>query len=242
MATNLSDDVSWLLEIGERNVDLLRPIRHWPHLAMSVVDGVVWVKGLRPEDLENGLLRSIPFARLFYLREGNLYPPGGLMPLKQLPAGLAWRPFSKSLPLRFPSFNHNYFGIGERLPVRLVASASEQPAAALLVPVDMLRRYALTASAIRFRPLQWVVLENEALVFGAPLLPLPGVVFWQLGVHLLPAGYRFEFPALAEAIGRRLCPTSGDRLFWEPDGSCLVLGDEAIIPLSTGSIRMTTTS
>lgn len=239
MATNLSNDISWLLEIDEANMDLLGPIRHWQHLLMTVSGGVVWVRGLRPEDIGGKVMRSIPFARVLYLRDEYLYPADGLVPLKKLPPGLSWRPLSKGLPLRFPSFNHNYFGIGERLAIRLVAADVEEQATALLVSMEVLRSYAINASAVRLRPLHWVVLGSAALVVGTPMLPLPGRGYWQQGDHLLPVGYRFEFPILAEPIGRRFCSQTGDRLFWTEDGACVMLGYEDLVALSAGSIRMT---
>ena len=239
MAADLSNNISWLLEIDESNKDLLGPIRHWQHLSMTAADGMVWVRGLRPEDADNEVVRSIPFARVLCLRGDDLYPERGLVPIKKMPAGLSWRPLSRGLPLRFPSLNHNYFGIGERLAIRLVESSEQQPAAALLLPVEMLRSYADTASAIRLRHLHWVILGAEALVLGAPMLPLPGKVFWQSGDHLLPAGYSFEFPVLAEAAGRRLRSKEGDRLFWSEVGSCVVVPKDEVVPLSLGGIRMT---
>lgn len=239
MATNLSNDISWLLEIDASVVDYLGPIRHWQHLSMTAADGMIWVGGLRPHDLGSGVLRGIPHARVLYLRDGHLYPENGLVPIKKLPPGLTWRPLSKGLPLGFPSFNHNYFGIGERLAIRLVTSAVEASVVALLLPVEALLSYAIAASAVRLRHLHWVVLGRQALVIGTPMLPLPGRGFWQLGEHLLPAGYSFEFPILAETIGRRLCRQAGDWVFWAEDCSCLVLARADIVPLSLGSIRMT---
>jgi hypothetical protein len=239
VATNLSNDISWLLEIDESGVDFLGPIRHWQHLSMAAAGGMIWVRGLRSDDLGNSVLRGIPHARVLYLRGDHLYPENGLVPTKKMPPGLNWRPLSKGLPLGFPSFNHNYFGIGERLAVRLVASTVEASAVAVLLPVETLRSYAIAASAVRLRHLRWIVLGREALVIGTPMLPLPGRSFWQLGEHLLPAGYTFEFPILAETIGRRLCRQAGDRVFWSEDGSCLVLAHADVVPLSPGSIRMT---
>jgi len=228
-----------LLEIDESGIDFLGPIRHWPHLSMTAAGGIIWVRGLRPDDLGHRALRGIPHARVLYLRDDHLYPENALVPIKKLPPGIIWRPLSKGLPLSFPSFNHNYFGIGERMAIRLVTSTEESPAVALLILVEALRSYAITASAVRLRHLHWVVLGREALVIGTPMLPLPGRAFWQLGAHLLPVGYTFEFPILAETLGRRLCRQTGDRVFWGQDGSCLVLAQADVVPMSLGSIRMT---
>ncbi|GGA89056.1 hypothetical protein [Puia dinghuensis] len=240
MAAHPSNLVTWLLEIDEAHLEFLAPVRHWDFLSMASGPGVCWVKGFRPEDLESPEITSIPFKRLLYLRDEHLFPAGGLVPLKQLPAGLAWIPLEKGLPLQLPSFNHNYFGIQERLTIRLVPASIEKAPAALLAPLDVLRAYADMASSIRLKGLNWVVLDDQALVVGEPLLPLPGEVYWRQGHHLLPAGFAFEFPFLVETIGANVGSPGACLLLWDKEGGCLRIGRDMFCPLSRSSVRQTT--
>jgi len=228
----------WWLEIDEAHLDHLRPVRHWGHLSMTAGPGVYWVKDLRPDDPDRKEIRSIPFKRILYLRDDHLFPAGSLVPLRQVPGGLQWIPLEKGLPLQLPSFNHNYFGVGERVTIRLVPSSKEEPPAALLVPTKLLQAYADTASSIRLRHLNWVVLDGEALVIGAPILPLPGEVYWRQGDHLLPAGFGFAFPVLAEIAGLRL-NLGGGLLLWDKAGTCLPIAAGVWRPLSRSSVRLT---
>ena len=61
--------------------------------------------------------------------------------------------------------------------------------------------YALATSNIRLEPLSFAVSEQaEVMVYGNPLPSLPGRLFWQTKQVLLPAGWNFEYPIIAEIL------------------------------------------
>jgi hypothetical protein len=234
MATHSPNTMNWWLEIDREHGDYLRPIRHWSHLSMAAGPGVFWVKGLQPKDVESAAVRSIPFRRLLYQRDDLLYPAGGLVSLKRIADNLNWMPLEKGLPLRLPSFNHNYFGMSERVTMRLIPASKEEPAAAALIAMEHLRSFAERASSSRLRQLGWLVFEGRPLVVGNPLLPLPGDIYWLQGDHLLPLGFDFEFPALAGAVSEQDC-----LLLWDTEGRSVPLDKRSFRPLSLSSIRST---
>ncbi|MBS1604177.1 MAG: hypothetical protein JST42_16030 [Bacteroidetes bacterium] len=240
MAADLSKDVIYLLEIGRPHLDYLGPVRHWGQLRIAASPDGYWVRGLTAEQLESTEIRSIPYKKLYYLYEGQpqlLFPYGGSVPVKKLPPTLLWTTLEKAMPLEHPFYNHNYFGLPEKLSIRLVAySGHVEEAVALLVPMPVLEAYIQTAPAVRLEPLLWVIVDDQALVLGSPLLPLPGKSYWQRGSHLLPAGLDFEWSALAPTLEKEL-PTEC-WLLWDEDGGYVAVQKQVCRPLSISSFRL----
>jgi hypothetical protein len=239
MAEDPSNDVTWLLEIEQQHLDYLGPIRHWSQLKIAVSPGVYWVKGLTDDQLAAPEIKSIPFKRIYYTKGQLLFPQGGRAPAKKLPSSLLWTPLERGLPLDLPSFNHNYFGLREKLTIRLVPSEKEEGPAALLTTIALLRTYILSAPAVRLRPLTWVIIDDQALILGQPLLPLPGDSFWSKGDLLLPVGLDLEWTPLAETLNRELNSEGNDWLLWDKEGRYCLIEKTQCRPLSISSFRQT---
>ena len=80
------------------------------------------------------------------------------------------------------NFNHNFFGIHQSVEIKLISTEAEQKATVLLVNKHTASKYISNASAIRLKPLKWVLIDAEnALIFGEPMLPVDGKPFWQKG-------------------------------------------------------------
>ncbi|WP_431215286.1 hypothetical protein ACQ86N_11580 [Puia sp. P3] len=241
MAEDPSNDVSYFLEIGRPHLDYLGPVRHWSQLRTAAAEDAYWVRGLTAEQLESTEIRSIPLKKIYYMRDDQsqlLFPIGAAVPVKRLPSGLLWTPLEKAMPLEYPSYNHNYFGLSEKLPVRLAASSNEEDPVAMLVSARLLGGYIKTAPAVRLEPLSWVIVDDQALLLGNPLLPLPGKSYWRRGNHLLPAGLDLEWPLLAETLDRQMNPQGDCWLVWEEHGGYLEVKKESFRPLSISSFRL----
>jgi MoxR-vWA-beta-propeller ternary system protein len=237
MAENFPDELSWLLEIEQGHLDYLGQIRHWDNLRIAAGRGVYWVKDFTQAQLDSLEVKSIPFKRIFYVKDQQLFPQGHLLPVKKLPSSLLWTPLERGVPVTLPSFNHNYFGVREKLSVRLIPSVTEQEASAMLIPLGMLRSYIGTAPGIRMKGLVWVIVEDAAFVLGVPMLPLPGAAYWRRGNSWLPAGHDFEYPVLSEVIYRELDAGNAGLLLWRQDSSFVVIGRDLLRPLSRSSVR-----
>ncbi|MBS1665125.1 MAG: hypothetical protein JST68_29030 [Bacteroidetes bacterium] len=242
MAEDLADDISWLMSIAQQHLDYLGPIRHWAQLKIAAEPGTIWIRGLTPELLDSAAIKSIPFKQVFYSREGLLFPYGGSVPVRKLPSSLLWTPLERGLPLHLPSFNHNYFGVGERVAPRLISSENQALPAAMLTPLALLGNYIETAPAIRLKGLTWIILDDQALILGKPLLPLPGESYWEKDDFLLPAGMDWEWPVLAKTLSRELNPEGDCRLLWHRDSRYTLIPNEQIRPLSISSFRLSKTS
>lgn len=239
MAENPSNGVTWILEIDQQHLEYLAPIRHWQQLRLAADQGICWIRGLTEEQLDTHEVRSIPFKRIFYEKDNRLFPAGSLLPVRRMPTSLLWTPLERSLPLSLPSFNHNYFGIHDPVAVRLAASDVQQPSTALLTPLVGLEQYVLTAPAVRLQPLNWVIIGSQALVLGAPLLPLPGDTWWRKDHSLMPAGYDFEWDMLATLAEENLTDGGTHWLLWDKDGGYLPIPMAQCQPLSRSSMRLT---
>lgn len=234
MGEDPSIELSIVLEIDREHRDFLAPIRHWPLLKLAVDQQTCWVKGLSVEQLQTTEVRAIPFKRLFYEKDNRLYPYGSLLPTKRLPSALIWISLERGLPLTLPAFNHNYFGVNARLTVALAASDTERPTAAQMITLKLLEQYLPSMAPVRLHTMEWVVIDDLALIVGEPLLPLPGRSWWRLANSYLPAGYEWEWD-----VRVYLPADSDDRLFWNPDGSYLSVPTGSFRPLSLSSFRLT---
>ncbi|GGH67356.1 hypothetical protein HNQ91_001673 [Filimonas zeae] len=241
MAKDVTAELVYVLEISRQHQHYLGRIRHWEQLMVACNNHCCLVKGFTKEQAVSTEVKSIPFATLYHWHNGHLFRPGGLVPEKQLAAKEQFQPIAQALPVTLPAFNHNYFGIQQQIPVRLVPGVQEQSACGMLVKVDVLGRYIATAAAVRLQPLQWCLLNrHKALVLGTPLLPLSHAqVLWQSGNLLLPVGYTLEWPVLSPIL-QQIAEGKGNLALWQQDQTLLPLFWQQFRPLSVSSFRLTT--
>lgn len=237
-ANPLTDSADWFLSVPASAVNLLGTIRHWQSLRVAFADGLVWVTGFDATQINHTLVQGIPYKRVFYSRNGKLFPQGSLLPDGPVP-GLLWSPIERGLPLTLPAFRGNYTAEQPPVSVRLIPAQTEQSLVAVRTTRAQLAPYLETAPAIRLRSIQWARLETDgALLIGVPLLPVLGEGFWQRGRMLLPAGLDFDLPVLTDLLATRLNPTGTDWLLWEPDATYARIPAAALVPLSVGAFRV----
>ena len=243
MADHPADGLIYLsIPLRQDWEQLLAPIRHWEQLTLVLEDDGIFIHGCTPEQAGSPEVKSMPYHTLYRAKDGKLFPSGSLLPVRDIPAGQGV-PMAKALPLGLPWFNHHFFGLHDSplIEIRLVPAPVEHPAAALLIPLELLASWIETAPAVRLQPLRWAVIDEEkAFLLGAPLLPLPGEAFWQKGDHLLPLGLDFEWPILADAMSRRLAPGNNHWIIWQTDGRYFKVGKEDLTGLSIDSFRLST--
>ncbi|KAA3440710.1 hypothetical protein [Rufibacter hautae] len=243
MAENPSNHINFLLEIDQEHLSDLVQIRSWFNLKIAHEGRTYWVKDFTQQQLESLEVKSIPFKKLYSLQNNLLFPYGSKLPSKRLPSALLWTPLERGLPVTLPAYNHNYFGLQEKIQVKLVPADIEQPDFGLVVSLATLSAYVQTAPAIRLQNLSWLILKPEAaLVLGTPLLPVPGRSYWQRGSHLLPTGYDFELPVLQEVIQQKINPEQEEWVFWQPNGSYSFITKAQFRPLTISSVRLSVQS
>jgi len=239
MAADATKELSFYLQIPISELSPLGSVRNQKHLKMGAEDDFVWVKGFSEPEIRSTLIRSIPYARRFYEQNGRLYLIDSQLPERSIPA-ILWTPIERYLPLEVAKYNHNFFGLDDKVELTLVPSDREQEAEALLVSAKVLAQYVETAAEFRMKPIKWLVLgKAEALLIGKPLLPLPGKTYWKREKLFLPTGYELNHPMLHAALASKLNLRANDLLLWHTDAGLNVLKASYFKKLSISSVRLT---
>jgi hypothetical protein len=239
MAKNTPNDLTYFLALDAANEHYLGALRSWENLKMAHNDSLIWIKDLRWDQIDSIEVKTIPHKTIYYARDNKLFPLHSLLPEKNVPA-LLWTPIERAIPLTLPSLNHNYFGLEQRVNVRLIAANQEEPACALVVDIESLQTYLFDAAEIRLQHLQWVVInQQQALIMGTPVLPMHGMAYWEKNDFLIPAGYDFEFHSLHRAVDNLVNSTGENRVIWNENGSYFLVRKNDFRPLSKSSLNQT---
>lgn len=239
MAENASNDISYYLLLNDTHKSDLAEIRQWNNLKAAFDGGWIWIKDLDYAQVNSVEVKSIPYKTVFYEKQGKLFPQNSLLPDRTVPA-LLWTPIDRALPVKLPSFNHNYFGVREKIEMCLVPSRTEEEAEAMIIGIDILEHYMTTAPAVRLQNLKWVLLNNDTiLLLGKPLLPLTAAVYWKRDNFILPAGYDFELYLLSDALNALLNPDHDQLIIWDINNTYSLIDKKDFQPLSLSSFRKT---
>jgi hypothetical protein len=238
MAPDTADSLVFYLRLSIGSKEHLGAIRHWKNLKAAREDDYLWVKDFTADQIKAVEVRSMPEKQLYDARGGKLYFNNSYLPERNIPA-LLWSPIERMMPIKLPAFNHNYFGLPDKIPVRIIKSDQEKIAAAMLIPLSQLEGYINTAPAVRLSNLKWIIVnKKDALLVGNPLLPLQGEVYWTDGDFMVPAGYGFDLHALSSSLNALLNPK---KLFWvvfNQDSSYFTVPRAQLRPLTIGSFRV----
>lgn len=239
MAENASNDISYFIAIDETFKSDLAGIRQWHNLRAAFDEGMIWIRDLNFVQVHSLEVKSIPYKTVFYEKQGKLFLINSLLPHRNVPS-LLWTPLNRVLPVIIPPFNHNYFGIHEKLEMQLIASENEAEAEGMIVDADVLENYLVTAPRIRLQKLHWTILNNnKILLVGKPLLPIPADVYWTRNHILIPAGYDFALYSLADALNTILNPGNDHLIIWDLQNTYALVSKNDLQPLSLSSFRKT---
>lgn len=226
-------------ELPRADEDFLGSIRDWKNVQIALEEDVIWLKGFTDEQAVSPEIQQLPDFLLYELREGLLFRKNALVPSKKVRTALLWTPIDKALRLTFPPSNQNFFGIDEKVEVRLKPSEEEQPAAALLSSITEIKDTIIALPKFKLEKLDWIVMNEKALFLGMPLLSLPGKTFWAKDGHLLPTGFDFEFKNLSSLLQRKYNAGQDQWLLWNEEGSVLSINKNDFRKLSVSSFRLT---
>ncbi|MDR6406093.1 MULTISPECIES: hypothetical protein [Chryseobacterium] len=226
-------------ELPRADEDFLGSIRDWKNVQIALENDVIWLKGFTDEQTISPEIQQLPNFLLYELREGLLFRKDALVPSKKVRTALLWTSIDKALRLTFPPSNQNFFGIDEKIEVKLRPSEEEQPAIALLSPIAEIKEIIIALPKFKLEKLDWIVINDKALFLGNPLLSLPGKTFWTKNGHLLPTGFDFEFKNLSSLLQRKYNADQDQWLLWNEDGSVLPINKNDFRKLSLSSFRLT---
>lgn len=240
MAEDSSNSIkTFWAELPKADEDFLGAIRDWKNVQIAMDEEVIWLKGFTDEQAASSDIQQLPNFILYELRDGLLFRKDALVPSKKMRTALLWTPIDKALKLTFPISNNNFFGINEKIDVKLKPSEEEQPAMALLCSISEIKEAIITIPKFKLEKLDWIVINDKALFLGTPLLSFPGKTFWSKDGHLLPTGFDFEFKNLSSSLQRKYNECNEDWLLWSENGSVLNIKKEDLRKLSVSSFRLT---
>ena len=240
MAKDSSNSIKdFWAEIPRVDEDFLGSIRDWKNVQIALEEEIIWLKGFTDEQAVSSEIQQLPNFLLYELREGLLFRKEALVPSKKVRTALLWTPIDKALRLTFPPSNQNFFGIDEKIEVKLKPSEEEQPATALLSSMTEIKETIIALPKFKLEKLEWIVINDKALFIGNPLLSFPGKTYWTKDGHLLPTGFDFEFKNLSSLLQRKYNAGQDQWLLWNENGSVLHLNKDDFRKLSVSSFRLT---
>lgn len=240
MANDIKNTVTtYFLEMPASGKELLGGIRHWDNLKAALDGDSLWIKDISEEQAESAQIKGLPYARIYYAKEGLLFLKDRLLPEKKLPGALLWSPLLYILPVVLPSLNHNYFGIDQKIDVKIVSSQHVKPVAAMMANRKAAGLYIQTAPRVRLEKLHWLGIDDNVLIAGTPLLPVEGRSYWLYNDFLLPSGFEFELPLLAKKLKQQLDPQNNAVILWQEDNTYITLNKDDFMPLTISSFRLT---
>ncbi|MEY8761435.1 hypothetical protein [Chryseobacterium tongliaoense] len=240
MAENSSKRIKeFWAELPRADEDFLGSIRDWRNVQIALDEDVIWLKGFTEEQAVSPEIQQLPNFLSYELREGLLFRKGALVPSKKVRTALFWTPIDKALRLTFPPSNQNFFGIDEKVEIKLKPSEEEHPAAALLCSMAEIKDLIIATPKFKLENIDWIIIDGKALFLGTPLLAFPGKTYWSKDGHLLPAGFDFEFKNLSSLLQRKYNKEQNQWLLWNENGSYVPIDKNDFRKMSVSSFRLT---
>lgn len=239
MAPDTSSSLAYFLLVEKINQEDLAPLRKWSNLKVAFDKDQIWVTNFEHHQIESIEVKSVPYKTLFYRKDSKLFLLNNLLPDRNEPSFL-WTPIERAFPLEIKNGNYNYFGMEEKIAIKLVREEEEREAEVLLTDISTLENYLNTTPAIRLKNLTWTVIgETEVLIFGKPLLPITGTVFWKNQELIIPVGFNFELAILSKTINNKINAAKSAYVIWFRDATYFTLEKSQLMPLTLSSFRKT---
>lgn len=238
MAEDAANHLTYLASVSADAKEQLAAIRHWEGLKIGLEDRTLWIAGFSAEQIDSNAVKQIPGIQRFSAKAGRLFPLGSSLPSRKEPSVL-WTSIERALPVQLPAFNHNFFGVQGSISQALIPAQKEQPATVMICTLKQLKEAIQYTAALRLERLLWAIWGNEeAILFGDPLLSIPGRAFWHSGDFILPAGLEFNLSAFSQVVNQQINPDK-QWVIWREDGSYSLLERNKLKPLSRASFRST---
>lgn len=229
----------YYVELHKSHLEYLAPIRHWDNLKLAFEGERAFIKDFTPLQINDVVLLQIPHIIVYELKEQLLFRKDKLVPTKKLPSALLWMPILNALPIDLPKYNMNYFGIHDKIDIKIVKSEAEQKPYGVITKLENVKGYIETLPQVRLQNLKWIIIEDSILFLGTPLLPIKGQAYWLKDNCLFPTGYALEFDVLFPIIKKQLNPNNDSMLLFQNNNSYLSIPLSDCKPLSLSSFRLT---
>ncbi len=227
----------WAARLDASEALSVASLRLIPGLEVCEGRGELWLRGPRFEPPLPALLARVPGAVRYLVGDGGLLTlPGRLLPSGRLPER-KWTLLRHWLVLKLQRVCAPGTPLDAVAP-RLERGGPERPATVLTTTLERFAEWAATAPGVRLAPLSFAASpDGEAMVWGAPLPPIPGTRFWTEDTVAIPCGFtskpRVDAQLLQVAAG--LAP--GDLLVYREDGSVEGIAAECFVRATRGAVR-----
>jgi len=193
----------WVFQLSKDDYESLGPVRCMPGLQAAMEENKIWLRGITADVVPDVSLLKLPLKKTFLLDEqDNLFLTVAVTPVEKLPT-LNWQPVASFINIEAP-VSALPGKTNNKIRIQLKNSNEERAGIALLTSLSAWKSYAETAPDIRLKALRHAVSENEeVLITGTPLPPLPGQEYWSYKNILLPSGYDFDIPVMASLISQQ---------------------------------------
>ena len=225
-----------ILILQKKDKAALGAVRCIANLKAAMQEEEIWIRGIdfQTKDLR---IQQLPAVKIYRLGEENLlFPNKKITPVGKLPE-LEWESLQTFIAVEAP-VSAMPGEVQDSLLIRLVVAKEEQNVEALLIDLKAWKEYAATAPQIRLEQIQFAVSENdEVLICGTPMIPLPGKTFWLRGNVLLPSGYDLEMPVFAKMIQKRLDREGASFILFRENGTWEKIAFQDLIKGQRSAIR-----
>jgi hypothetical protein len=238
-AETMSTPARWLACLAVRDADGLAALRLLPGLEIAIAGDTAWLRGPTMTDALTLALQKIPGLCRFSLQpDGQLIAEGTRVPKGRLPSA-TWQPLRNWLPVTLPPAL-GATQANEHAALRLVRSAAELPANAVLTDLPTWLAWAETASEIRLRPLRFAAANDSRVwIEGTPPPAITGQRFHLREGVAMPCGFTCA-PGLGPRVLRRwLALAESDTAFAHADGHWEILKAEQFVPALRSAVRAT---
>ena len=228
-----------IFHIEKRFQKHLGQVRHLAGCWVAEQEDFLWLKYQWGKGEIPLALQQLPAKARYRLEEeGWLFPVQGLTPIGKLPK-LDWLPIAAFVTVELPTAALPGV-VKEPSPANLIRSEQLKESHYLLLSWKRWKEYALQASNLRLAPLSFAVsARQEALIYGYPLPPLPGQLFWEEYRILLPAGWAFEHAIMAQILSVTQLEGKEEILLYPLKNECERLARTDFQPASRSAIRNT---
>jgi hypothetical protein len=227
-----------VIVLSAQHAASLGSVRTFPGLMAATDKEQVWVRGI-PPGKPAVKISLLPAMKTYFMdEEERLFEQGTLTPTAMLPA-LEWQPLVSFIKVTLPvSALPGVMGKPQR--VKLARHSHMLESTALLTTLEAWEAYATHAPLVRLQHLYFAVSENyEVLIVGAPLAPLPGRAYTLKNNILLPVGYDFDPPVIAELVAAELNPDNDGILLFHHSGQWEKIKLDCFVPATRSAVRLT---
>ncbi len=228
-----------VLILLQKDKEALSDVRCFPGLRIAEFEGQLWLRGIPASEKPDLKIRKLPAVISYFLdHENRLFPCDSLTPAKKLP-GVIWISLQEFLTVRLPVAAMPGI-IKEKALIQLYPLDQPEKGNALLTSLTQWKAYAEAAAEVRLEKIQFAVSDNdEVVLIGDPLPPIPGKEFYIRDFILLPCGYDFGRTVISALLSKKLNPQQDCFLLFSRDGRWEKIPHKNFVAAKRSAVRLT---